>query len=360
MDYLSEDLVQAKFDFYGKVLSGTPEMKPRWKRVLNNVNGLLGEAVGKIYVDKHFPAEAKTRMLKLVDNLKLAFKDRISKLSWMSEETKKNALAKLEVMNTKIGYPDKWLDYSSIDITDNYFQNVMNASAFLVKHNLSKAGKGVDRDEWHMTPQTINAYYSPNMNEIVFPAAILQPPFFNLEADDAVNYGAIGVVIGHEMTHGFDDQGCKYDLKGNLQNWWTDQDSKSFETKTAILIDQFAAYNPIGDMHIDGKMTLGENIADNGGLTLAIEAYKRTDEWTQNEKIQGCTPIQRFFLSYGQIWRNNIRDEELMKRVKEDVHSPGKYRVNGGVVNIPEFYEAFSVKEGDKMYLAPEKRASIW
>lgn len=360
MSYLSDEFVQARFDFYGKTLSGTPEMKPRWKRVLNNVNGLLGEAVGKIYVDKYFPAEAKEKMLKLVANLKLAFKDRIGQLTWMSDETKKNALAKLETMNTKIGYPDKWKDYSSIEITDNYLQNVLNASRFAVRDNLDKAGKPVDRDEWHMTPQTINAYYSPTMNEIVFPAAILQPPFFGLNADDAVNYGAIGVVIGHEMTHGFDDQGCKYNADGNLENWWTESDSKAFEEKTSILIDQYAAYNPIADMHLDGNMTLGENIADNGGIILSLEAYKRTEEWKKDNKIQDFTPLQRFFLSYAQIWRNNIRDEELMKRIKEDVHSPGKYRVNGGVLNIPEFYKAFDVKERDKMYISPEERAKIW
>ncbi len=360
MSYLSDDFVQVRFDFYGKTLSGTPEMKPRWKRVLNNVNGLLGEAVGKIYVDKYFPAEAKERMLKLVGNLKLAFQDRIQKLTWMSEDTKKNAMAKLETMNTKIGYPDKWKDYSSIVITDNYLQNVLNASKFAVRDNLDEAGKPVDRDDWGMTPQTINAYYSPTMNEIVFPAAILQPPFFSLEADDAVNYGAIGVVIGHEMTHGFDDQGCKYNSKGNLENWWTEEDSKAFEDKTSILVNQYAAFIPINDLHLDGKMTLGENIADNGGLTLSLAAYQKTDEWKNDQKIKDFTPMQRFFLSYAQIWRNNIRDEELMKRIKEDVHSPGKYRVNGGVVNIPEFYQAFGVKEGDKMYIADEERAKIW
>ncbi len=360
MSYLSDEFVQARFDFYGKTLSGTPEMKPRWKRVLSNVNGLLGEAVGRIYVEKYFPAEAKERMLKLVGNLKLAFKDRIQKLTWMSEETKKNAMAKLETMNTKIGYPDKWKDYSSIEITDNYLQNVLNASKFAVKDNIDEAGKPVDRDDWGMTPQTINAYYSPTMNEIVFPAAILQPPFFSLEADDAVNYGAIGVVIGHEMTHGFDDQGCKYNSKGNLENWWTDSDAQAFEDKTSILVNQYAAFIPINDLHLDGKMTLGENIADNGGLTLSLAAFQKTEEWKNDQKIKDFSPLQRFFLSYAQIWRNNIRDEELMKRIKEDVHSPGKYRVNGGVVNIPEFYKAFDVKDGDKMYIAPEERAKIW
>lgn len=359
---LSSDYEQIRFDFYGKKLSGTEKMQDRWKRVVGAINGNLGEAMGKLYVEKYFPQEAKERMLELVGNLKIALGESIKNLDWMSAPTKEKALEKLNAIVVKVGYPNKWLDYSSIEITDhNYLQNSWNCDAFNYHDNLNKIGKPVDREEWGMTPQTVNAYYSPNMNEIVFPAAILQPPFFDMNADDAVNYGAIGVVIGHEMTHGFDDQGRLYDKNGNLNDWWTKEDADNFKAKTQILVNQYDNYIMLDSLHINGQLTLGENIADNGGLFIAHEALLRSFEKNGIlNAIDSLSYDQRFLISYAQVWRQNIRDKELMRRLKEDVHSPGEARVNAGVANIPWWYEAFKIQPEDKYYIAPDQRAKIW
>lgn len=360
--YLSNEFVEAGFEFWGKFLSGQKEQKPRWKRVLETVNGLLGEVLGQLYVEKYFSPQAKEKIYNLVLNLKDAFRDRIQQLTWMSDATKKAALAKLESMNIKVGYPDKWRDFSALQITRNsYFDNCISANRFNYFYNLSQVGKPVDRQRWGMSPQTVNAYYSSNMNEIVFPAGILQPPFFFAEGDDAVNYGGIGVVIGHEMTHGFDDQGRKYDKDGNLNDWWTETDAENYKKITSRLEEQFSNFYINDSLKVDGKLTLGENISDLGGITIALHALQKV--WKKNpplETIDGFTPLQRFFLSYAQIWRGDIRLKELMRRLKEDVHSPSIARVNGIVYNIPEFYDAFDVKPGDKMYKVPEERISIW
>jgi len=358
---LSSDLDKEHFAFYGTVLSGTKEQRPRWKRMIDQTSSSLGEAVGQLYVQKFFPPEAKKRMIELVSNLKVSLGERIAGLKWMSDVTKKEAEAKLAKINVKIGYPDKWIDYSSLTIgTDSYYANQKNARQFEVNRSTAKIGKPVDRSEWGMTPQTVNAYYSPNMNEIVFPAAILQPPFFYMDADDAVNYGAIGMVISHEMTHGFDDQGRQYDKEGNLHDWWLADDSKNFEAKTKVLVDQYDNYKILDSLHVDGKLTLGENIADLGGMNVAYNGLQKALSGKKAEKIDGFTPDQRFFLSYAQVWRANTRDEETMRRLKEDVHSPAETRVNAIVYNIPAFYAAFDIKPGDKRYLAPENRADIW
>ena len=359
---LSSDFDEAHFDFYGRTLSGVEKMQPRWKRVVSAINGNLGEAMGKLYVEKYFPKEAKDRMIELIGNLKVSLGQSIENLDWMSDETKVKAGEKLAAIRVKVGYPDKWKDYSSIDITaDNYLQNVWNCSEFSYRDNLNKIGKPVDREEWGMTPQTVNAYYNPTMNEIVFPAAILQPPFFDMNADDAVNYGAIGVVIGHEMTHGFDDQGRLYDKDGNLNEWWTEEDAKRFKEKTQILVNQYNNYVVLDSLHINGQLTLGENIADNGGLFIAHNALMMAYEKNGTpEPVDSLTYDQRFLISYAQVWRQNIRPKELMRRLKEDVHSPGEARVNQGVANLPWWYEAFNIKEGDKFYIAPEERAKIW
>jgi len=359
---LSSDFVDANFHFYSSVLSGVDKMKPRWKRMIASTNGNLGDPVGKIYVEKFFPAESKKRMEELVGNLRVALNESIKNLDWMSEETKIKAEEKLAAINLKVGYPNVWIDYSSVDIqADNYIQNTWNCSAFSYNRNLDKIGKPVDREEWGMTPQTINAYYSPNMNEIVFPAAILQAPFFDANADDAVNYGAIGVVIGHEMTHGFDDQGRLYDKDGNLNDWWNDEDAKNFKEKTQILVEQYNNYIELDSLHVDGELTLGENIADNGGLFIAYAALQKSYKKNgKPEDIDGLTSDQRYFISYGQLWRQHIRPKTLMRRLQEDVHSPGDARVNAGVANVPKWYEAFNIEEGDANYIAPENRAKIW
>ena len=362
--YLSDDFVTENFNFYAKSLLGQQKMKPRWKSVQNTVSSELGEAIGQIYVEKYFPPEAKQKITELVANLKKALKIRINNLQWMSDNTKKAALEKLAAINVKVGYPDKWRDYSGLEITRNSFvKNLMASNKFNFEYMINKIGKPIDKDEWGMTPQTVNAYYSPNRNEIVFPAAILQPPFFNVNADDAVNYGAIGVVIGHETTHGFDDQGRQYDKDGNLNDWWTEEDAKKYEEQTQKLVNQYNGFMAIDSMHVDGELTLGENIADFGGLTIALEAFKinmKEKGIDPNEKIDGFTPIQRFFLSYATIWRQNIRDKELKNRLENDVHSPGEYRVNGALFNVPEFYEVFNIKETDKLYRTPEQRPVIW
>ena len=360
--YLSDDLVAERFDFYGKTFAGKVKDLPRWKKVLSAVNGNLGEALGQIYVKKYFPAEAKEKMVKLVENMRAAFAGRIKNLDWMTEPTKVKALEKLAAIKVKVGYPDKWRDYSKLDIVaDNYVQNILNSNKFDFAYTCSKINKPVDRGEWHMSPQTVNAYYSPNMNEIVFPAAILQYPFFDVRADDAVNYGGIGAVICHEMTHGFDDQGRQYSKDGNLEDWWTEEDAIKFAEKTKVLVDQFNNYVELDTLHVNGELTLGENIADNGGIIIAYDGLMRALE--QNpapETIDGLTPTQRFVLSWAQVWRQNIRDEELQKRLRDDVHSPGDARVNGALPNFDPFYEAFNVKEEDKMYLPKSERVVIW
>ena len=357
---LSSDLDTENFNFYGNYLYGQETQQPRWRRILDATSGCLGEGIGQLYVERHFPAEAKERMLNLVGNLKIALGERIKNLDWMSDETKEKALHKLDCFNVKIGYPNKWRDYTDFKVTpDSYFQNFHNFVAFENDFEMARLGKPVDKEEWFMTPQTVNAYYSPEMNEIVFPAAILQPPFFNMDADDAVNYGGIGVVIGHEMTHGFDDQGCKYDENGNLNNWWTEEDETKFKERTQQLVKLFNEFELRGN-HINGELTLGENIADLGGLNIAWDAYQMTEEAKANQSIDGFTPAQRFFISYGTIWRNNIRDKALERRIKEDVHSPAEARVNRTLGSMPHFYETFDIEPENKMYIAPEERAAIW
>jgi putative endopeptidase len=359
---LSSDFDKEHFAFYGTVLTGVKEQRPRWKRMLDQTSSSLGEAVGQLYVEKFFPPEAKERMTGLVNNLKISLGERIEGLSWMSDSTKKEAKAKLAKINVKIGYPEKWIDYSNLAIgTDSYYANLKSSRQFEVNRNIAKIGKPVDRTEWGMTPQTINAYYSPNMNEIVFPAAILQPPFFFMNADDAVNYGAIGMVIAHEMTHGFDDQGRQFDRDGNLHDWWLADDSKNFEAKTQTLVDQYNNYMIMDSLYVDGRLTLGENIADLGGMNVAYNGLQKAMAGKdKNDKIDGFTQDQRFFLSYAQVWRNNTRDEETMRLLKIDVHSPGVARVNGIVYNVPAFYTAFNIQPTDKRYISPENRADIW
>ncbi|HPG41439.1 MAG TPA: M13 family metallopeptidase [bacterium] len=361
-DFVSSDFVNQNFNFYGQEMSGTKTLQPRWKRMLQTTNGVLGEAVGQLYVEKYFPPQAKTRMTELVMNLKFALGEHIKNVDWMSDETKQKALQKLEKMNFKIGYPDKWIDYTSLEMNrDSFVENILRANRFEFKRNLDKIGKPVDRTEWGMSPQTVNAYYHPLLNEIVFPAAILQPPYFNMQADDAVNYGAIGLVIGHEMTHGFDDQGRQFDVDGNLNVWWQEEDSERFMERAQKLVDQYNNFTVFDSLHVDGNLTLGENIADLGGLNIALTAYKKSlENKPAPQPIDNFTDMQRFFLSYAQVWRGNIRDKELMRRLKEDVHSPSEFRVNGPIVNIEDFYAAFNIQPGDAMYREPADRAKIW
>ena len=357
--YLSDSFVNTRFDFYGRAMTGTQQMRPRWKRVLETTSEALSEAIGQLYVAKYFPTEAKERMVKLVDNLRISLGDRIKNLEWMGADTKVKALEKLNAINVKIGYPDKWRDYSKLEISDDsYLANVIRSNQFETSFNYSKINKPVDKTQWFMSPQTVNAYYSPDMNEIVFPAAILQPPFFFLKGDDAVNYGAIGVVIGHEMSHGFDDEGRKFDKVGNLTDWWTPEDSKRFEERTKVLVDQFNGFVVLDSIHADGKLCLGENIADLGGLNISYQAYKLATKETKN--IDGFTPDQRFYLAYAHVWAQNIRDKEILRRTKEDPHSLGKFRVLGPLKNVPEFYAAFNIKPGQPMYLEEGQRAKIW
>lgn len=359
--YLSDEFVEANFDFYGKVLSGTPEMQPRWKRAVSAVDGMMGEAVGKMYVEKYFPAAAKERMVKLVGNLQQALGERIRALTWMSDETKAKALEKLSAIYVKVGYPDQWRDYSSLDIKkDSYWANVLRSNVFEYDYMLAKNGKPVDKTEWMITPQTVNAYYNPTTNEICFPAGILQYPFFDMKADDAFNYGAIGVVIGHEMTHGFDNHGRQYDKDGNLRDWWTAEDAKKFEERTQVLVDWFDKIEVLPGLHANGKLTLGENIADYGGLQVAFQAFHNAVKDAPLGVVDGFTPEQRFYLAYAGVWAANIRDEEIRLRTQTDEHSLGRWRVNATLPHIEGWYEAFSVQEGDPMYLAPDKRASIW
>jgi len=359
--YLNKPFVDLHFNFHQKALSGTEQLSPRWKRAVSTIDEILGEAVGKLYVQKHFKPEAKERMIILVENLRKAYAERIKQLDWMSPQTKEEALQKLTKFRAKIGYPDKWKDYSGLVIKkDQLLVNYLNAKLAEYQREISKLGKPIDREEWFMTPQTVNAYYSANMNEIVFPAAILQPPFFNLEADEAVNYGAIGAVIGHEMTHGFDDQGRKSDGEGNLRNWWTTEDETKFTERSQVLINQFNNYSPIDTFHLNGELTLGENIADLGGLTIAYYAYQMSPSGKNAAMIDGWTGEQRFFLGWAQIWRRKYRDEELRRRLLTDPHSPSHYRVIGPLVNMPEFYLTFNLGENDQMYSPPEQRVLIW
>ncbi len=349
------------FEFYGKTLSGREQEREPWRRAVTTVNGLLGEVVGKVYVKEYFPPEAKERMLDLVGNLIKAYEKSIEELDWMSDETKTQALDKLSKFRPKIGYPDVWRDYSAVDIeADDLFGNIERAIVAEYERELARQGGPVDREEWAMNPQTVNAYYMPPLNEIVFPAAILQPPFFNMEADDAVNYGAIGAVIGHEIGHGFDDKGSTFDGDGVMRNWWTDTDRAEFEARTAKLVDQYDKYAPFEDLTVNGEFTLGENIGDLGGISIGLLAYQMSLNGEEPPVIDGYTGIQRVFLGYGQIWRNKYRDEALRQLIMTNPHAPSRYRANGAVRNVPEFYEAFDVKAGDALYLPPEERVKIW
>ncbi len=359
--FLNDKMAQLNFDFYGKVMTGVSVQQPRWKRVVNAVNGNLGEAVGQEYVKIYFPPAAKERMITLIDNLKAVFAERIQTSEWMSKETQEKALGKLGTFRVKVGYPDKWRDYSTLEIKDeSYFANIRRASIFETAYQLNKINKPLDPEEWGMTPQMVNAYYNPTTNEICFPAGILQPPFFYMNGDDAINYGGIGVVIGHEMTHGFDDQGSKYDEKGNLNEWWTPQDVDAFNSRTKILVDHFNKIEVLPGLMANGQFTLGENIADNGGLHIAFQAMKKAEQGKKDAKIDGFTQEQRFFLAYALLWAQNVRDAEIQRLTQIDVHSLGKWRVNGTLPHIQEWVDAFAIKDTDKLYLAPEKRAQIW
>lgn len=359
---LSDDFVNANFDFYGRLLNGQKEQKARWKRALGFPNSLLGEAVGELYVSKYFAGESKAKMLKLIDNLRKALATRIADLAWMNDTTKINALVKLNSFTVKVGYPDKWRDYSklTIDPAKSLYDNVAAATYVETLRNLEKFGKPVDKSEWGMTPQTVNAYYNPTTNEICFPAAILQAPFFDVNADDATNYGAIGVVIGHEMTHGFDDQGRNFNADGNMVDWWTAGDSKRFTAAAEKLAAQFDQITVVGDLKANGHLTLGENIADQGGLRISYDAFKTTQQFQEGKDIDGFTPAQRFYLSYGRIWAEHMTEEAIYQQTKSDPHSIGRNRVNATLRNIDTWYDAFGVKEGDKLWLAPAERAIVW
>ncbi|RHA44089.1 M13 family metallopeptidase, partial [Cellulomonas rhizosphaerae] len=364
--YLTQEIVEANFDFYGRTLTGAQELRDRWKRGVALVQGVLGEAVGEVYVERHFPPTHKARMDELVANLVEAYRESITGLEWMGAETREKALAKLDAFTPKIGYPVRWRDYAALELTaEDLVGNVRRASAFEQDRELGKIGKPLDRDEWFMTPQTVNAYYNPGMNEIVFPAAILQPPFFDAEADDAVNYGGIGAVIGHEIGHGFDDQGSKYDGAGRLEDWWTAEDRTEFEKRTSALIAQYDAFSPAqlgGSHHVNGALTIGENIGDLGGLSIALKAYRIALGRPLEEApvIDGLTGIQRVMLGWSQVWNSKGRDEEVVRRLATDPHAPNEFRCNGVVRNIDEFYAAYDVQPGDALYLEPEQRVRIW
>jgi putative endopeptidase len=359
--YLSSPFEKEDFRFYSQELRGVKEMQPRWKRVIATIDGEIGEALGKLYVAKHFPPAAKQRMDELVKNLMAAYYERITSRDWMGDKTKKLALLKLDAVMPKIGYPSKWRDYSELEVkTDSYAANVMRAEAFESRYRLSRLGKPVDRLEWHMTPPTVNAYYNASKNEIVFPAGILQPPFFDMKADDAVNYGGIGAVIGHEITHGFDDQGSRSDAQGNLVNWWADDDRARFTAKTDKLVAQYDACKVLNDLHVNGRLTLGENIADLGGITIAYAAYLKSLKGQEAPVIDGFTGAQRFFMGYAQVWRGSYRDAELRLMIRTNPHSPGEFRTLVPLSNVEAFYDAFDVKSGDKMYRAPADRVEVW
>jgi putative endopeptidase len=359
--YLNNKIGQESFRFYGSVLQGTKEQKPRWKRAVASSNSMVGELLAQEYVKVAFSAEAKVKVNEMVDNLKEAYRMRIQNLDWMSAVTKQKALEKLDAFNRKLGYPDQWKDYSELRIIEeSYWEIYQRCSKFGYKRMVEKLGTTVDRTEWNMLPQTVNAYYSPTMNEIVFPAAIMQPPFFNPNADDAVNYGAIGAVIGHEFSHGFDDQGSKYDAKGNLNTWWTEDDRSKFEARTQLLVNQFNEFQPLDSVYVNGQLTLGENIADLAGLTVAYDAYMISLKNKPKSKIDGFTPEQRFFIGFAQVWRGHSRPEYVRNQVLTDPHSPQQYRVIGTLSNMPEFYQAFGVKKGNKMWREDSKRVKIW
>jgi putative endopeptidase len=364
--FLSNAFVKQSFEFNSKYLRGVDQMRPRWKRVLDVTDNFLGEAIGKLYVDETFPPEAKQKAMEMVENIKLAFADRIKNLDWMSDSTKKMALKKLSTFTVKIGYPDKWKNYSGLIIEkspekSSYYLNAANASRYQVKEQLNKLGKPVNKSEWEMTPQTVNAYYNPLFNEIVFPAGILQPPFYNYKADEAVNYGGIGAVIGHEISHGFDDQGSQFDAEGNLKNWWSPEDSKKFQEKGKALTAQYNKYEPLSGVFVQGQFTLGENIGDLGGLNVAYDGLQRfLSEKGNPGLIDGYTPQQRFFLSWATVWRVKYKDESLRTQVNTDPHSPGMYRANGPVSNMDQFYKAFDLKPGDKLYREEKDRVKIW
>ncbi len=365
-NYLNHDIVKANFDFYGTELRGTKEMRPRWKRVLGTTNRFMGEAIGKLYVDDAFPPEAKASAIEMVDYIKKAYAARIKNLDWMTDSTKEQALAKLSTFTVKIGYPDKWKDYSMLEVKNagegaSYIDNVLAASKFTFQRNLDKLGKPVDKTEWNMNPQTVNAYYNPLQNEIVFPAGILQPPFYNYKADAAVNFGGIGAVIGHEISHGFDDQGARFDPEGNMKNWWTKEDSANFKARNGKLIAQFNAFEPLDSVYVNGAFTLGENIGDLGGVNAAYDGLQLyMADHGRPEDIDGLTAEQRFFVSWATIWRIKYRDETLRTQVNTDPHSPGMYRANGPLQNMPAFYKAFDVKPGDGMYRDDSVRVVIW
>ncbi|KEO74835.1 M13 family metallopeptidase [Anditalea andensis] len=364
--YLSYEFVQNEFEFYGKELQGTEEMRPRWKRVLATTERAIGEAIGKLYTEEHFPQEAKEKAQEMVDNIMIAMGERIRNLEWMTGETKEKALEKLSTFDVKIGFPDNWKDYADLEVDGNpetasYFENVQQAAKFRFDDNINKLGKPIDKKEWFMTPQTVNAYYNPTWNEIVFPAGILQPPFYDYRADAAVNYGGIGGVIGHEISHGFDDSGSRYDAQGNLRNWWQEEDLENFQERTGQLVAQYDAYEPIDGVNVKGGLTLGENIGDLGGLLVAYDGLQlHFDQHGRPDQMDGFTPEQRFFISWATIWRTKSREEALRTQIQTDPHSPAKYRGNGPLENIDAFYEAFGVNEGDGMYKSPENRVRIW
>ena len=360
--YVGDEMYMTSFDFYGRMLSGQQEPRPRWKRAQGLPNALLGEAVGELYVERYFNKDSKEKMMKLITNLRKSLAAHIAGLTWMSDTTKVNALVKLNSFTVKIGYPDKWRDYSGlqVDPDKSLYENIKAASLYETRRNLDKHGKPVDKDEWGMTPQTVNAYYNPTTNEICFPAAILQPPFFDVNADDATNYGAIGVVIGHEMTHGFDDQGRMFDQAGNMVDWWTEGDAARFQEAAEKLAAQFDQIVLVKDLHANGHLTLGENIADQGGLRIAYDAFRQTQQYKDGKDLDGFTPTQRFYLSYGRIWAENSTEEAIFQQTKSDPHSIGRYRVNATLRNIDTFFDAFNIKPGDKMWLDPADRAIIW
>ncbi|MEI6523530.1 MAG: M13 family metallopeptidase [Bacteroidota bacterium] len=360
-DQLSDEVSKQNFAFYNTILSGQKEMKPRWKRAITEVDNVLGEALGQLFVEKYFPEDSKKKVNAMVDNLIAAYRERINGLDWMSAETKVMAQKKLNTIIKKLGFPDKWRDYSKLSVAKNsHLENYINAYTYELNRNFDKLSKTVDKMEWFMSPPTVNAYYNPTTNEITFPAGIMQPPFFFADADDAVNYAAIGAVIGHELTHGFDDQGSQFDEQGNMKNWWTKDDQTKFQAKTKMVVEQYNSYVAIDSLHVNGELTLGENIADLGGVSIAYAAFLKTEQAKKAEKLDGFTPQQRFFLSWAQIWRTNYTDAALKKQVNTNPHSPSMFRGNGPLTNLPEFYEAFGVKEGDKMFVPAEKRAKIW
>ena len=359
--YVDDESRNLSFAFWGTALSGKTQDRPRWKRAVSSVEGCLGEALGQLYVAKYFPPAAKERMEKLVANLQQALGERIDVQDWMSDETKKVAHEKLDAFYVKVGYPDKWTDYSTLQIGNSYLQNILSCKEWAIQDMIAKhLNKPVDKDEWYMTPQTVNAYYNPTTNEICFPAGILQPPFFDMEADDAFNYGAIGVVIGHEMTHGFDDQGSKYDKNGNLSQWWTEEDTKRFNERIQVMREYHDSIEVLPGLHSNGSLTLGENMADHGGLMVAYQAFVNATAQAPLSDKDGFTPAQRFFLAYANVWGQNIRDEEIRKRVKSDPHSLGKWRVNGQMPHMDAWYEAFGITEQDPMFVPKEKRVTIW